>query len=308
MKTFDMFLFEADARRLQVGKTAAAGGKLAGGVSGLAGAAGSLASGNFFGGIWGVLKSTLTAFEGITDTADALGKLSEIQRLHSRLHEHISQSHGSDVADQYVEAVFEADDDIVPLIPPASWDSILDTFLEALNGKIEDYQNLTFTHAIATVLEQNMARVKATVDSKQSKWDRKLQMLDRKYHAMDDFFGHETQQEPPAEPEPARAAPAKKTKSWWGGYKDMEELKRDTLAQLRNLDLPQGWDGEESDDHQIAAMINDKEQFEKLVQYVSGNLLDRRLNPKNIIAAARKLMPKPQAPQHDDLWGDGPPA
>ena len=312
MKTFDMFLFEADARRLQVGKAAQAGSKLAGGVSGVAGAAGSLASGNFFGGIWGVLKSTLAAFEGITDTADALSKLSDIQRLHSRLHAHISDKHGSDVADQYVEAVFEADDDIIPLIPPASWDSILDTFLEALNGKMEDYQNLTFTHAIATVLEQNITRVKAVVASKQSKWDKKLQSLDRRYHAMDDFFDKPSEptrspawyEEPPAEEK--KATQKKQTKSFWGGYNDMEQLKTDALAMLKDTDLPPGWHGDD-EDSQIAAMLHDEKEFKRLIDYVGGNYLDRRLTPKNLIAAAKKILAsQPKKRSYDDMWGEPP--
>ena len=92
------------------------------------------------------------------DTADALGKLGDVQRLHSRLYSHISETHGEEVAQQYVDAVFEADDDIVPLIPPASWDEIMDSFVNGLNGRISNYQDLTFTHAISAVLEKNAAQ------------------------------------------------------------------------------------------------------------------------------------------------------
>jgi hypothetical protein len=315
MMNFDRFLAEADARNLQAGKVAQAGGKLARDVGGLAGAAGSLAGGNFFSGIWGVLKSTLSAYEGITDTANALGRLNQIQSIHSRLYSHIASQHGESVAQQYVEAVFEADDDIIPLIPPASWDSILTQFVTSLSGNIEDYQNLTFTHAIATVLEHNMERVKGVIASKQSKWDRKLQVLDRQYHAIADFFDNTSgktsssrKSKPFAdvfgdgpEDEPRGESPQidtfgdssnltkkKPRLSKWGGYLDMEELKRDTLAKLKQTDLPFGWDDSADADREIVDLV--KTKFKELTNWVAGNFIDRRLTPKNIIAAAKKMI------------------
>jgi hypothetical protein len=318
MKTFDRFLTEADAKSISAKRTADAGGKLAGGVSGLAGAASSLAGGNFLGGVWGVLKSTLAAFEGFTDTAAALGKLSQIQKLHSRLYSHIASQHGEDVAGEYVKAVFEVDDDIILHVPPADWDSIFGMFIESLNGKIDDYQNLTFTHAIATVLEQNMARVKASLESQKSKWDRKLQLLDNRYHALEDFFQSSGESKPKTKP---TAKPAPKADDYsgfssytqshddgsndiFGGepsadrpktnrrgdYLDMDELKSDALAMLHAKDLPSDMD-DNADQHQEIASFLEK-HFKDVVKGVSKNWWYNKLTPENLIKTAESMIAK----------------
>lgn len=288
-------LFEVDARRIQSQKAGEAGGQAYGGAAGIASGVSSLAAGNVFA-LWEVLKSALEAYKGITKTTEALQLLIKTQSIYKKLHKHISSTLGKGIADQYVEAVFDADQGIIPMIPPDSWNDIMRTFVSGLEGGMEDYKNLTFAHAIGAVLERNLSRVQSVISGQASKFDRKLQSLESEHgrgqeSPIRSFMQQNQQQQQwtPGEPRFTRG-----NKNWLGGYKNMDELYDDTKklidqwadnnrwerGMLRITDGVRKWWEEERN-----------EAFNLAMKEV-GILGNQRLTPQVLLKAAIKAYQK----------------
>jgi len=335
MKTFDHFLREADVRSVQAQKAASAGADAYGGVGDIAGSVASVAGGNVLG-VWGVIKSVLQAYKGIVETSTAISHLADIQTSRKKLIAFIGRQHGKNIAEEYAEIVFDADESIIPLIPPASWNEIVSSFVAGLNGRIDDYRNLTFNHAVSVVLEKNLDRVKGVAANNAQKMDAHLTRLEKQYeNPLKEFIRQTTGRPAPVSKEKERASqrdepssswaadamdradretgysstfdddkPKEKQykKNWVGGYKweDALELAIDQLEKTHHSIF--GSDEEEGPDPQtIVKWLRDKEFARRLSKSI-GSWRSKWLTPEMVIQQAkRQIAEDAEAKRYSDL-------
>lgn len=307
MQTFDKFLDEADISREEKKRLASGGAGIYGGVGGIAKGVASAATGNLSG-VWEVIKSTLQAYKGIVETSGSLSKISKIEATRKSLIAYISRINGEHVANEYAEIVFDVDENIIPLIPPTNWDEIVTSFVEGLNGKIDDYRNLTFNHAVSTVLSKNLDKIKGIAATQAARMDANISRLEKQNdNPLKKFIAYETGKPAPVtkereqqardasgEGEPAASDPNKSKHSIWKrlfGNPQEDEALKGALALLWKEKYSGKFDGKygaDVDAFKVMSKLRDR-SFAKYVIKVLKET-HKSITPESIAMAAYSIL------------------